>query len=682
MSNLAFNARHGLTVGTTPTQIVSPTGVITGTSIAATPISGSSGGFTTLTASGAATLTANTSSTNSSTGTLVVTGGVGVSENLNIGGNAVITGNLTVNGTTTSINATTLDVADINVTLAKNNTTDAGANGGGLTLLGTTNKTIIWDNTNANWTSSEHWNIASGKSFKINNVSVLTATTLGSSVVTSSLTSVGTIGTGTWNGNLIGAAYGGTGFNSSSSTGIAYISSGSWSAKSTTGSGNVVLDNTPTLITPVLGVATATSINKVTITAPATSATLTIANGKTLTINNSIIFSGTDSTTITLPATSATMARTDAAQSFTGLQSFAASGIALLGSSTGKSTFTSANSSATNYTLTFPAETDTVAVLATAQTLTNKTIALGSNVVSGTLAQFNSACTDADFVSTTGSGASGTWGINVTGSAGSAGSANTATTASYLAGGAGGSIPYQASAGNTAMIANGSASQILFCNGGTSAPSWGNQASIVAGSAATAANATTANNIAGGGGGQLLYQSGAGTTSMLAAGLNSQVLFCGGGASAPIWGNQASITAGSVPWSGVTGKPSAAWQTVGTTNLTLALGAWVATPFAWAPTDGSAYLVTVSWSYTGASEFSYFTGADIIPGSSGMTNALAVSIYRETIGAGSYGERVFLRKKVPGTGQIDICYSGRAGYANTYTAPTATVTIYRIGVPG
>ena len=51
----------------------------------------------------------------------------------------------------------------------------------------------------------------------------------------------------------------------------------------------------PTLTTPSLGDASADSINKVTITEPTTSATLTIANGKTLTANNSIILEGTDS---------------------------------------------------------------------------------------------------------------------------------------------------------------------------------------------------------------------------------------------------------------------------------------------------------------------------------------------------------------------------------------------------
>lgn len=76
----------------------------------------------------------------------------------------------------------------------------------------------------------------------------------------------------------------------------------------------------PALTTPVLGVAAATSINKVALTAPATSATLTILDGKTLTINKSITLEGTDSTVMTFPTTSATIARTDAANTFTGVQ--------------------------------------------------------------------------------------------------------------------------------------------------------------------------------------------------------------------------------------------------------------------------------------------------------------------------------------------------------------------------
>ena len=84
-----------------------------------------------------------------------------------------------------------------------------------------------------------------------------------------------------------------------------------------TGSGLLVFATSPVLTTPSIGVATATSINKVAITAPATSATLTIADGKTLTINETLTFTGTAGTTMTFPTTSATLARTDS-PTFTG----------------------------------------------------------------------------------------------------------------------------------------------------------------------------------------------------------------------------------------------------------------------------------------------------------------------------------------------------------------------------
>ena len=65
-----------------------------------------------------------------------------------------------------------------------------------------------------------------------------------------------------------------------------------------TGSGSLVFATSPTLVTPVLGVATATSINKVAITAPATGSTLTIADGKTLTASNTLTFTGTDTASV------------------------------------------------------------------------------------------------------------------------------------------------------------------------------------------------------------------------------------------------------------------------------------------------------------------------------------------------------------------------------------------------
>ncbi len=69
----------------------------------------------------------------------------------------------------------------------------------------------------------------------------------------------------------------------------------------TTGTGSVVLATSPTLVTPVLGVATATSLNGLTVTT--STGTLTVANSKTLTANNSLTLAGTDSTTITFQGT-------------------------------------------------------------------------------------------------------------------------------------------------------------------------------------------------------------------------------------------------------------------------------------------------------------------------------------------------------------------------------------------
>ena len=132
--------------------------------------------------------------------------------------NLTLSGNLTVNGTTTTINSTALSVDDINITLGDTaSPTDTTANGGGITLKGTTDHTITYNkNGNGSWDSSEDINVASGKQFLVDGTSVLTGSTLGSGVTASSLTSVGTITTGTWNGTTIAVANGGTGSTTAS----------------------------------------------------------------------------------------------------------------------------------------------------------------------------------------------------------------------------------------------------------------------------------------------------------------------------------------------------------------------------------------------------------------------------------------------------------------------------------
>ena len=67
-------------------------------------------------------------------------------------GNVIMSGNLTVNGTTTTIDTTHLIVEDKNIEMGKvSSPTDTTADGGGITLKGTTDKTLQWSNTTKSW---------------------------------------------------------------------------------------------------------------------------------------------------------------------------------------------------------------------------------------------------------------------------------------------------------------------------------------------------------------------------------------------------------------------------------------------------------------------------------------------------------------------------------------------------
>jgi len=190
----------------------------TGISISHTAGEGSTA---TITNSGVTGLTGTTGEVSVSGSTGSVTIGlpddVTVTQDLAVGRNLTVTGNLTVNGTTTTVNSTTVTVDDKNLELGSTaSPSDAGADGGGITLKGTTDKTFNWVDATDAWTSSEHMDLATGKAYYINGTSVLSGSTLGSGVTSSSLTSVGTIGTGTWQGTAVGVSYGGTGATSAS----------------------------------------------------------------------------------------------------------------------------------------------------------------------------------------------------------------------------------------------------------------------------------------------------------------------------------------------------------------------------------------------------------------------------------------------------------------------------------
>jgi len=158
--------------------------------------------------------------------------------------------------------------------------------------------------------------IADGKTLTASNTLTFTGTD-------SSSVNFGAGGTVLYTTSIVPLTVGTTTIASGTTTRVLYNNGGVLGEYTISGSGNIAMTTSPVFTTPALGVASATSINKVAITAPATSATLTIVDGKTLTVNNSVTLAGTDSTTMTFPTTSATIARTDAGQTFTGTQTLA-----------------------------------------------------------------------------------------------------------------------------------------------------------------------------------------------------------------------------------------------------------------------------------------------------------------------------------------------------------------------
>jgi hypothetical protein len=166
--------------------------------------------------------------------------------------NTVITGNLTVNGTTTTVNSTTVEIQNAFVF--------EGATADGFettlsTVDPTADRTILLPNASDTLVGKATTDTLTNKSISLTNNTV-TFTSLELKTACSD----------------------------------------------ETGSGALVFATSPTLVTPTLGVASATSVNKVAFTAPATGSTLTIADGKTLTASNTLTFTGTDASSVAFGA--------------------------------------------------------------------------------------------------------------------------------------------------------------------------------------------------------------------------------------------------------------------------------------------------------------------------------------------------------------------------------------------
>jgi hypothetical protein len=205
------------------------------------------------------------------------------------GTSLTLSGDLTVNGTTTNINSTNLVVEDKNIVLGDTaEPADATADGGGITLKGTTDKTFNWVDATDSWTSSEHINLASTKELKINGTSVLSGSTLGSGVTGSSLTSVGTITSGTWTGTTIAIANGGTGQTTASAAANALLpsqTSNSGKYLTTDGAGTLSWGTVSGYSAPTLGStsiasgSTVTTISGLTLSGATLTGTLTAGGG-------------------------------------------------------------------------------------------------------------------------------------------------------------------------------------------------------------------------------------------------------------------------------------------------------------------------------------------------------------------------------------------------------------------
>jgi len=153
---------------------------------------------------------------------------VGLPDDVTIGGILTVTGNLVVNGTTTTVNSSTMTVDDPIVTLggdaapASDDNKDRGVeyryHTGSAAKVGyfgyddsTGFFTFIPDATNTSEVFSGTQGTISVLAYNIGANTVLSGTTLGSTIVTSSLTSLGTISTGTWEATDVAVGHGGTG---------------------------------------------------------------------------------------------------------------------------------------------------------------------------------------------------------------------------------------------------------------------------------------------------------------------------------------------------------------------------------------------------------------------------------------------------------------------------------------
>jgi hypothetical protein len=278
----------------------------------------------------------------------------------------IAAGTVTETGTQTLTNKSiSLGTNTVTSTLAQLNTAVSDADVASLAGTETlTNKTIsLASNTVTSTLAQLNTAISDADVASLAGTETLTNKTLTSPTLTTP--ALGTPASGVLtNATGLPIATGVDGLGTGVATFLATPSSSNLAAAVTgeTGSGALVFATSPTLVTPNIGVASGTSlILSGDLTVQGTTTTI---DSTTIAIQNAFVFEGTaNDFETTLQVTDPTADRT----------------------------------------LTLPDATDTLVGRATTDTLTNKSISLGSNTITSTLAQLNTAVSDADLASLAGS---------------------------------------------------------------------------------------------------------------------------------------------------------------------------------------------------------------------------------------------------------------------------------------